>query len=101
MYSALFEGANTPYLAKTIAPHGRRGTTIPIVITSDYQCPSNCVVRDIQRRGSPGVRGKRQGGKGKPRDSSEWPPSLHFPPIEENATAGSPPPEDSILLSST
>ena len=39
MYSTLFKGANTPYLAKTIAPHWRRGTTIPIVITSDYQCP--------------------------------------------------------------
>ena len=60
-YSALFQGANTPYLAKTIAPHWRRVTTVPIVMTSDYQCPSNYVVRDIQRRGSPAVRGKRQG----------------------------------------
>ena len=64
MYSALFKGANTLYLAKTIAPHWRRGTTVPIVMTSDYQCPSNSVVRDIQRRGSPAVRGKRQGGRG-------------------------------------
>ena len=77
------------YLAKTIAPHWRRGTTVPIVMTSDYQCPSNYVVRDIQRRGSPAVRGKRQGERGELRDSSEGSPTLHFPPIEEDTTAGS------------
>ena len=85
------KGANTPYLAKTIAPHWRRGTRVPIVMTSDYQCPSNYVVRDIQRRGSQQSgergRGERGGwGWGKPRDSSEGPPTLHFPPTEEDAT---------------
>ena len=58
-------------------------------MTSDYQCPSNYVVRDIQRRGSPEVRGKRQGERGELRDSSEGSPTLHFPPIEEDTTAGS------------
>ena len=58
-------------------------------MTSDYQCPSNYVVRDIQRRGSPAVRGKRQGERGELRDSSEGSPTLHFPPIEEDTTAGS------------
>ena len=47
------------------------------------------MVRDIQRNGSPAVRGKRQGERGELRDSSEGSPTLHFPPIEEDTTAGS------------
>ena len=101
MYSALFKGANTLYLAKTIAPHRGRGTTVPEVMTSDYQRPSNYVAW-TSRGGEAlqsGERGRGEGGE--PRDSSEGPPTLHFPPVEEDATAGSPPPEDSVLLSST
>ena len=50
--------------------------------------------------GKPCSQGKEAGGRGEPRDSSEGPPTLHFSPVEEDATAGSPPPEDSVLLSS-